>query len=355
MSARVRHGAGGRGRAPRPAARAPWACQDPGDGPARGERRWSDARGAGARRRAPADPGARRAARGATLVAVLVGVTLGTLVLALVGGAMVALLRQAHRQHERLQARAQLAQAVDALSAELRGLAANPAAPEGSDLLLVADSAIELRAPLGGGAACRVAPAELELLAATDPAGAPAAWWRGPPREGDVAFVHDDALPDSGVGVWHARPITAADRSTTACRTGLLAPRAPPPAHWRLTLGGAPLPATVHDGAPVRVGRRRRYSLYRAGDGLWYLGQREWDATGATLQPVAGPLAPYAPGAGGLTITALDAAGAAIAGPVPAGAAASVVVTVRVARAWSAVPWRDSLVARMALGTGGAP
>jgi hypothetical protein len=85
-------------------------------------------------------------------------------------------------------------------------------------------------------------------------------------------------------------------------------------------------------GFPVRITRPRRYSLYRASDGLSYLGERDWNPATLrfnTIQPVSGPFAPAAEH--GLVFRYLDSAGAALAIPVAnAGAIALVQVELRV-------------------------
>jgi hypothetical protein len=68
---------------------------------------------------------------------------------------------------------------------------------------------------------------------------------------------------------------------------------------------------------PVRITRPVRYSLYRASDGQWYLGERDWNAASArfnTIQPVAGPFLSAA--SRGLALEYLDSAGASLASPV---------------------------------------
>ena len=58
-----------------------------------------------------------------------------------------------------------------------------------------------------------------------------------------------------------------------------------------ITLDAGPQPKSMI-GAPVRFTRPVRYSLYRAADGDWYLGEREWNPTTVrfnTIQPVSGP------------------------------------------------------------------
>ena len=294
--------------------------------------------------------------RGATLPGVLVGLALTAVVLATLGNAAVTLLRQAHRQHDRTQARAQLAQAAGVLAAELRGAASVATATDVADLLLVADSAVELRAPVGGGAACAVGPDALELLDAPIDGAPPVAWWHDAPQPEDVVHLLDEgATPRVADDAWHARTIVAVSRGGGACAAG-------PYAAWRgagaallLRLDGPPLPATLGAGAPVRVTRRRRYVLYRAADDGWQLGQRVWTGGVGTLQPVAGPLAAFGAVDAGLSVVALDAAGTPVSGAPPGGPVARLSLIVRAERRWAGRRWTDSAVAHVPVGAGATP
>lgn len=293
---------------------------------------------------------------GTTLPSVLVGLSLSVLVVALLGSVMVTLLRHAHRLQSRTQARAQLAQAADVLASELWGVAAAPSATDVGDLLLVADTAVEVRAPIGGGVACAAGGDVVEMLDA-HAAGAPAiAWWSDAPDAGDIVHVHDEGpQPTWRDDAWHARVLDAAEHSVTACAAGPLAQWRGVGAHLRLRLAGGPLPATVAAGAPVRVTRRRRYVHYRASDGSWQLGQREWSAAVGALQPVAGPLAARAAAAPGLAITALDAHGLPVSGVPPFGAVSRLEIVARVEHRFHGVRWHDSALVRVPLDTGSAP
>ncbi|MGH7615757.1 MAG: hypothetical protein ACREPM_00855, partial [Gemmatimonadaceae bacterium] len=82
-----------------------------------------------------------------------------------------------------------------------------------------------------------------------------------------------------------------------------------------LTLDSLPLVSAL--GAPLRVTRPFRYSLYRGTDGDWYLGQRDWNAAMVrfnSVQPVSGPF--LSPASGGLVFTYLDSSGTSLATPV---------------------------------------
>jgi hypothetical protein len=81
-----------------------------------------------------------------------------------------------------------------------------------------------------------------------------------------------------------------------------------------LTLDTAAAPDWI--GAPIRVTRPVRYSLYRGSDG-WSLGQREWNTATLrfnTIQPVSGPFLSAA--AGGIRFPYYDSSGAALPLPV---------------------------------------
>ncbi len=63
-------------------------------------------------------------------------------------------------------------------------------------------------------------------------------------------------------------------------------------ASYRLDSASSAPAATATPGVPIRVTRPARYSLYRASDGAWYLGQRDWNPATLrfnTIQPVSGP------------------------------------------------------------------
>jgi hypothetical protein len=267
---------------------------------------------------------------------------------------MVTLLRQAHRQHDRTQARAQLAHAAAVLGAELRRVSARPSATDVGDLLLVADTAVEVRAAVGGGAACAVTADAVDMVDVAV-AGAPyVSWWADAPQPEDLLHVHDEGpTPALADDAWHARAIVDVERGSGICAVGPLSPwRA---SGLRLRLAGPPLPATLGAGAPVRVTRRKRYILYRAGDGTWQLGQRVWSGGIASLQPVAGPLSSAASIDPGLSIDALTADDTPVGGGPPSSRVARLVAVVRAERSWAGRRWLDSAVAHVPLDTGSAP
>jgi len=243
--------------------------------------------------------------RGFTVVELLVALVL----LSVLVGAVADVVARQWRAQAALEARraahAQLVAAADALRPMLRMAAGDGDVADSSDLAVVSDTLLEVRATMGASVVCAVVDArtvELPPLAATSPA---LTWWRAAPQPGDVALVHDDTPPG---GAWVARAVEALGTAAGGCAGSPLVGAMGAAPRFRLRLA-SPLPSGVAAGAPVRFVRRVRWLHYRASDGRWYLGEREWDgASWSVTQPVAGPLRP--PGARpGLSVIARDSAG----------------------------------------------
>ena len=101
------------------------------------------------------------------------------------------------------------------------------------------------------------------------------------PRTGDTLWWLADTA-------WRPLAVTSAGAARATCSP----PMAGSGATYRVT---GPVPDTIQAGTPVRVSRQARYGTYRASDGTWQLGYREWsDPTHrfAAPQPVVGPLLP---------------------------------------------------------------
>lgn len=233
---------------------------------------------------------------GASLLELLVAMALAAIVLATATSSLL------HQQHS---AAAEGARARDEsqLRAGLAGLAATLAglSPAAGDLAAgeARDTAIQVRIAVASAFACDDAVGQASFAAgdsgarvltglATTPKAGDTLWWYG----GD------------GAG-WSARRIGEVSEETAVCA---LAGRGTSPA-IRLALLGAD---SVHRGAPLRITRQVRYSLYHAGDGSWQFGLSEWSETTqrfAPPQPVAGPFLRTAPGGGRTGFRYFDAAG----------------------------------------------
>jgi hypothetical protein len=140
------------------------------------------------------------------------------------------------------------------------------------------DSSLQLRSVVAASLTCDSA-AMLTLL--PDTASVPSmVGGMSAPAVGDSVWLYLGAA----VG-WRARTVIGVTRTTTACA----APTSAPGASFRLLLDA---PAGVAAGTPVRLTRWERWVVYRAGDGRWYVGVRDYSpATSRFLaaQPVAGP------------------------------------------------------------------
>ena len=113
----------------------------------------------------------------------------------------------------------------------------------------------------------------------------------------------------------------------------------------------------------LRFTRIVRMSLYRASDGRWYLGARDWNVASGrlnTIQPVAGPLDPYDvnPRRSGLSFRYFDDAAVELRAPFDPGRIARVDVWARSATlrpvrlaglTAAAGPFVDSLAAALAI------
>lgn len=195
------------------------------------------------------------------------------------------------------------AEALDQLVA-LMPISIRGVAPGEGDLAPGAarDTSLEFRAVIASGVVCDSG-ASTVIMAPTDSTMHLSSTLTRP-AAGDTAWLLEGStLPQA----WTPRPILAVLDSNAICRLGSTGPFGTTP---RVSLGlrlVAPAPARS---SVVRVTRPWRYSIYRASDGYWYLGAKEWNAAAAkfnSIQPVAGPLVSAA--AGGLRFRYLDSAG----------------------------------------------
>jgi type II secretory pathway pseudopilin PulG len=212
---------------------------------------------------------------GSSLVELLVALGLAGVVLAAATGSMLRQQRAARWVGVLGATESQAAHAVRVLSEELALLdaAAGDVVPAQAS-----DSMLELRAVVASAIACDTATTVVTL--APDVGTAPPLGGTGRViAVGDSIWYHTDALG------WQVRTVVTASRVTSAC----LRPFAPSGSTERLTLDG---PMNAGGGTPLRVTRHERWVFYRASDGRWYLGLRDWNAAAArfnTSQPVAGP------------------------------------------------------------------
>ncbi len=210
----------------------------------------------------------------------------------------------------------QLRDGESALVTDLRGTA--------DTLRLMADSAVELFATIGSSVVCTSPTAQIIPLVPSDLAsGVNLSSIPVAPDTGDIVAIYAARDSISGYRRWMqfriASVATAAASSVCPPASGFTSiPDLGKPA-YRITVVGSL--SAIAAGAPVRLVRRGRYSLYRSSDGNWYLGYKRCNAvaTGCgTVQPVSGPYLPYTPGnGGGMRFRFLDSFGNVVASSRP--------------------------------------
>lgn len=250
---------------------------------------------------------------GFTLAELLVVIAL----LSIVGGAIYDGLHRQQRLFRSIAgmiaARSDVRDAAEVLAADL--LAASPL----DTIQLGADSAVEFLSGIGASVSCDSAPGFTlrlppEALASELRLTALAAI----PDTNDLVLVfNDDSAATSGRPRWDAHEIesVSSQNAGTACpsSTGFTSPADAGAASRTITLRTS-ASGGIRAGAPVRIVRRGRYSLYRSSDARWYLGHRRCNPLGpsscGTIQPLSGPYAPYsAAGGSGLAIRYFGVAG----------------------------------------------
>lgn len=251
-----------------------------------------------------------RAARGSSLVELLVALPIMGIVGTLAVMLLLAAGRQARRNDALNAAVRELRHAAVVAGAELRPL-------QPLDLIAWTDTSVEFEALVGTGIACgnRARTAWVDLMPPDEPHPT-ATRWIAPLQDGDRLTLHmGSGAPPEPPMVWQT--FATGTTGGGAC-TPPLAPAVG--VGTRVALDDS-LPRGVAEGTPARITRRTRYHLYRAGDGQWYLGRNTrgralWDVT----QPVAGPFRSAT--GGGLRIRVVDSIGSALpAGPSAAAAA----------------------------------
>lgn len=247
---------------------------------------------------------------GVTAAELLVALTIAGIVLALLTGIAVREQRVFSDLADASALEAHLREAASVLPIDLRDLA-----PASNDIRQATDTALEIRATIASAVVCDTTATALVLAPATS--SARFASFATPIAVGDTAWLLSASDTSD---TWLPLAISASG-TAPAGNCGALGPSLDPTeiATARTTIsadhaaaGSGPLV-----GLPIRVTRPIRYSLYHVSDGLWYLGERDWNATTLrfnTIQPVAGPF--LSATLGGLTFSYLDRTGTAIASPV---------------------------------------
>ena len=236
---------------------------------------------------------------GHTVIEMLVALGTGALVLGL--GASIGFRHQ--RFHRDVLIAIERAETLDQLVAlmpiSLRGIAPGEGDIPASG---ARDTSLEFRATIMGATVCDSGSMTVVAAPLASPLRLSSMLAR--PEAGDTAWFLDAS---QAAETWVPRVIVASVDSMATCRLGTQVPfgTSPRSAIALRLASAAPPSASV-----VRVTRPWRYSLYRASDGGWYLGAKEWNPAASkfnTIQPVAGPLSSATNG--GLRFRYLDSLG----------------------------------------------
>jgi prepilin-type N-terminal cleavage/methylation domain-containing protein len=241
---------------------------------------------------------------GFTLAELIVALTIGGVVLALVSAI-------AFRQHrfyvgafERLALAGELRETAALLPIDLRG-----ASTRAGDIRpgQARDTSLEVRATIGSAVVCDVIAGRV-VFAPVPATGPSFAAFLVAPQTNDTAWVLSTA---DTAELWLPRRMTSLSTTVAGnCPPGgpVLGGDALTTARTSVSLDT--VDASIRPGAILRLTRPLRYSLYRASDGVWYLGLREWNPSTIrfnTVQPVTGAF--LAPAGGGLHFRYFDSSG----------------------------------------------
>ena len=267
----------------------------------------------------------RRAGRaGFTLVELLISMTLLTLVGAAVVSVIISQQRFYRGTNELMVTRSQLRQVAVMLPSDLRGISS-----AGNDVYFMSDSAIEFRSSFGSSVVCTIIggsnPAIVLPPRNTAKGIRWTSWSRTPVLSDSIAIY--DSGPTSGPNddLWTVHRITGWTNvtgntsSTCPSSAGLVQSTDLTSSNPSFRMNLSPVQAaTVTQGAAVRFFRRVRYNLYRAADGLWYLGYQDClpsrTPACSVVQPIGGPYQAYAApntGTSGVEFSYFDSLGVA--------------------------------------------
>jgi hypothetical protein len=229
-----------------------------------------------------------RARRAVTLVELLVGIVIATLVV------LMAVSHVIRHQHvydavaADIDLRTRLRDASDLIAADLRA-----SSSAGDSIIFASDTAVEFYSAIGSSTVCTSPTAtRITLPPDTLASGRVLTSWIATPDTGDYVIIFSDSSSMSPGGWTRARIASLGTTPTlTGCppAAGLLAAVDVGTARSYEVSAATALPASVRRGSPVRFIRRVRYDVYRGGDGKWYLGYRRCTGGCAAVQPVSGP------------------------------------------------------------------
>ena len=225
--------------------------------------------------------------RGVTVIELLVTLLAFSIVSCVALGLLLRQQRFYGKVAEAAAARTALREGIDVVATSLRTLS-----PSAGDLYAIDSAGMEFRAVTGAAVICGIDSTRTRITVPLGDAALPVPLtsWVAEPLAGDTVLLYDPGIArgmEDDVWRWN---VLAADPTSGPCATsGPFAGIT----RGRVLKLSSPAPITMGVGEPLRVVRRTRLGLYRAGDGLWYLGFSDCLVSRAlpcsSPQPVSGP------------------------------------------------------------------
>lgn len=226
--------------------------------------------------------------------------------LSVIGAMLTGLLVRQQRFHRTVtsvtDARAHMRDVSTILPTDMRSIST-----VGRDILSRGLTELQFRAFVGSSVLCNYGPVGniIELPPKLLSSGNVLTSWINSPVPGDVVFLYNDSTLAGNVDdTWTEYTITDTATAVDAgwCPTSSKFTTAADNTQrrYRLTLNGTPNPARIKIGAPIRLAREVKYTLYQASDGQWYVGYQRCTNSGTPgvagacgdREVLAGPVLP---------------------------------------------------------------
>jgi len=195
---------------------------------------------------------------------------------------------------EVIDTRQQIRQAAAVVPVDIRGVSS-----VGGDILNMSDSSLDVRGNIGSAIVCSHTANSVTIPPISLANNRYFTTFLTRPKLNDVLIIFDDKDAGNQDDDWIPYTISNIDSTTAGC-TSFTDSVADAGKYRYVYTFSSNLSTTITDGAPLRMARGVKYSLYKsASDGLWWMGYRECRGDGsscAALQPVSGPYKPYVAG-----------------------------------------------------------
>jgi len=231
------------------------------------------------------------ARRGLSLVEIMVALVLLGIVAT---GIMTVVMRQQQFYRsatEVIDTRSQIRQAAAVVPVDIRGVSS-----VGGDILNMSDSSLDVRGNIGSGLICSHTLNSVTIPPLNLANGRYFTTFLTRPKVSDVLIILDDKDAGNQDDDWIPYTIASIDSTTAGCASFTDATADAGKYRYTYTFT-TNLSTTIVDGAPLRMARGVKYSIYKsASDGLWWMGYRECRGDGSicdAVQPVSGPYKPY--------------------------------------------------------------